>query len=174
MQRTIRWAAVLMVGLWYFGAGTAYAQVSNYRFQAIFVSSFIRQIKWPDRAAADAFVVGVWRDERVANVFRSRLQRPGSRSNIQVKVLLSYDQIKDCSLVFVPVTASVSYRQLRQSISSRSILLVTEDKGATSRGSDINLVVRNNRVAFEINRKGTDAKSLKVSAYLIGLGIVKN
>lgn len=158
------WAVALLAALWLPSPKASAQATKDYKFQAIFVSSFIRQIEWP--AQRGKFVVGVMRDANVTSVFKQRFRRS---ANVEVREVRSYEEIRECSLLFVPVTSSVSYSRIRSAIGSASVLLVTEKEGLIEQGSDINLVYVNNRLGFEINRESMSAKNLTVSAYLTRL-----
>ncbi|GAB4342794.1 MAG: hypothetical protein OHK0038_22750 [Flammeovirgaceae bacterium] len=153
----------------------AKAQTSDYRIQAIFVSSFIKQIQWPASSSTTKkdFVIGVFSSRQVTNILKEKLaniKASGDRK-VTIKQISSETEGHDCDILFVPATSRVNMTTISKEFAEKPVLIVTEKDGMLEKGSDINLTLVNNQPRFQINTSNLDKKNLKTSAYLLRLAL---
>jgi len=72
----------------------------------------------------------------------------------------------------VPVEKSGQIDDVIAKINTQSILVVTEEKGLALKGSDINFIVKDGKLAFELNQASVNKQKLKVSNELTRLAIL--
>ncbi len=136
----------------------AEAQVA--KFKAMFTLNFIRYIGWPETAKQGDFVVGVVRDKELADWLRD--QSAGKKFGFQdvvIKEFRSAEEVVDCQVVYI--SGNVNYAKYAGDIANKvkkETLIITEAEGATTSGSMINFVVRDEKLKFELH-KGNAAKS---------------
>jgi hypothetical protein len=62
--------------------------------------------------------------------------------------------------------------EVMEVINQQSILVVTESEGLGAKGSDINFVVKDGKLAFELNQLSINKQGLRVSNELTRLAIL--
>ena len=83
--------------------------------------------------------------------------------------------IADCHMLYIPKSHSSMLPVALKTVINTHTLIVTDKAGsAKSGGSDINFVVANNKVKFEMNKENVGKHNLKVSAMLTNLAILVN
>mgnify|MGYP003520566319 FL=1 len=75
-------------------------------------------------------------------------------------------------MLFVPVEKSDQIVDVVNKVNTQSILIVTEEKGLAAKGSDINFIVKDGKLAFELNQASVNKQGLKVSNELTRLAIL--
>jgi ABC-type lipoprotein export system ATPase subunit len=72
----------------------------------------------------------------------------------------------------VATTKSDQIAEVMEKINTQSILVVTEDPGLAQKGSDINFITKDGKLAFELNQASVNKQGLKVSIELTRLAIL--
>ena len=138
------------------------------KYKAVFTLNFIRYIGWPDDARQGDFVIGVLNSSSVAKWIKD--QSAGKKFGFQdvvVKEFKSVDEVQDCQVLYVSSRAKFSKIASQvQSKLGKSSLIITEEEGATSLGSMINFVIRDDVLKFEIHNNNASSKGLQISSRL--------
>ena len=130
MKKKFIYSLILIIGLLVVGSVNVHAQTSNYRYQAIFVSSFIKQIQWPSNNQTGEFVIGIMGNRQVANVMSDKLSRQKAKGReIVVKNFTSYNNIESCDLIFIPATTRTNFNTLNAKVGDKPSLIITEKEG---------------------------------------------
>ena len=72
----------------------------------------------------------------------------------------------------MPTSRSAEIAAVMEKINTQSILVVTEEPGLALKGSDINFIVKDGKLAFELNQASVNKQGLKVSNELTRLAIL--
>lgn len=149
----------------------AFAQ--SYRMHSVFIYSFTRYVQWPDSYNQGDFEIMVLGDSPILDELRAMAQakKVGDRS-IKITRISSPSEIRKCNMLFVPVEKSGQIDDVVTKVSNQSILIVTEEKGLGTKGSDINFIVKDGKLAFELNQASVNRQGLKVSNELTRLAIL--
>ena len=149
----------------------AFAQ--NYRMHSVFIYSFTRYVQWPDAYNQGDFEILVLGDSPILDELRAMAQakKVGDRV-IKVTKITSPAEIRKCNMLFVPVEKSDQIDNVVSKVNTQSILIVTEEKGLAAKGSDINFIVKDGKLAFELNQASVNKQGLKVSNELTRLAIL--
>jgi len=91
---------------------------------------------------------------------------------IKVTKINSVSEIKKCNIIFVPSSKSSQLGDVLAKIGTQPILVITEEPGLTAKGSDINFVTKDGKLAFELNQAAISKQNLKVSNELTRLAIL--
>lgn len=160
---------ILLIAIFYSGS---YAQ--NYQLHSVYIYSFIRYVQWPDGETSDDFVIGVIGDspliphlERMAEV-----KKAGTRNIVIKKFTTVNDAESSCDVLFLSKEAGNQLQPLLQKVGSESVLVITEAEGMAREGSCINFVIRDGKLAFELNKAAMERAGLKVSTELSRLAII--
>ena len=142
---------------------------TTYRNQATLIFYFSKYIQWPENTSKGDFVVGVYGDPEVMEDVKAVLSvREIENRKIVVKRFNSVSQIsKECRVVYIAPNKSSSFYRIEDHLKGSNTLLVTEKDGLGTRGSHLNLIIRNKIMKFELNKSSIAESGLKVSSALI-------
>ncbi len=150
--------------LWF---GLLVAQQPKDKVYAVFLLNFARFIEWPKDASTDEFVIGVLDDPPLASELKNvaKLRTIGNQK-IRVKEYQAISQVDFCHILFVPEHESAQVPTIIGMFPYSAMLVVTEKEGLAKAGSNINFLVMNGKIKFELNLRAMRGRGLKVSAEL--------
>jgi YfiR/HmsC-like len=86
--------------------------------------------------------------------------------------LSNLTDIKKCNILFVPADKSAQLSDILTKVGANATLVVTEQNGVGAKGSGINFIEKEGKLAFEINQVALTKQRLKASNELMRFGIV--
>jgi len=146
----------------------------DYVIKAGFIYQFTRFIKWPPQSnSKEKYNICVTGD----NPFGTILQRLEEKHRfkehpLKIKLDVSQDDLQGCHILFVSFSERFNVEQIVEKTKGFPILAVGDTEGFSERGIDINLLVFENKVKFQINKQCLDAKGFKVSSELLDLATI--
>lgn len=145
----------------------------NYKMHTVFIFSFTRYIQWPSAYNSGEFEIIVLGDSPIVEELKAMAQakKVGER-NIKVTRISSPAEIRKCNILFVPATQSAQISEVLSKVTSQSILVVTEEPGLGAKGSNVNFITKDGKLAFELNQDAATRQGLKVSNELSRLAIL--
>lgn len=145
----------------------------NYKLHTLFIFSFTRYVQWPDAYNQGDFEILVLGDSPVIEELRSMAQskKVGDRM-IKVTKINSAAEIRKCNVLFVPDGKSGNLPDVMAKVNTQSILVITEQNGLGVKGSNINFIIKEGKLAFELNQTTVTKQNLKVSNELSRLAIL--
>jgi len=149
------------------------AMAQSYKMHTVFIFSFTRYIQWPDTYNTGDFEILVLGDSPIVEELKSmsQVKKVGDRT-IKVTKINAVSEIRKCSILFVPASKSSQIADILGKVTTQSILVVTEEQGLGVKGSNINFIVKDGKLAFELNQNATVKQGLKVSNELSRLAIL--
>jgi hypothetical protein len=152
-------------------APAANAQV--HKLYPVFIYSFTRYIQWPDQYNTGDFEIIVIGDTPALTELdaMASTKKVGDRK-IKITRIKSITEIRKCNILFIPTSHSKFLKEILQKIQSQSILVITEEPGLASQGSCINFIVKDDKLAFELNQAAMTRFKLKVSNELTRIAIM--
>ena len=145
----------------------------SYKMHTVFIFSFTRYIQWPDPYNGGDFEILVLGDSPIVEELKSMAQvkKVGDRA-IKVTKINAVSEIRKCNILFVPTGQSTQIAEILAKITTQPILVVTEEQGLGAKGSNVNFVSKDGKLAFELNQDATTKQGLKVSNELSRLAIL--
>ena len=145
----------------------------NYKMHTVFIFSFTRYIQWPDAYNGGEFEIMVLGDSPILDELRSMAQakKVGERA-IKITKINSPADIRKCNILFIPSAQSAQIFEVLSKVTTQSILVVTEEPGLGAKGSNVNFVIKDGKLAFELNQGAASKQNLKVSNELSRLAIL--
>ena len=145
----------------------------NYKMHSVFIYSFTRYVQWPDAYNQGDFEIMVLGDSPILEELKTMAQakKVGDRP-IKVTKIKEPSEIRKCNILFVATSRSAEIATVMEKINTQSILVVTEEPGLALKGSDINFIVKDGKLAFELNQASVNKQGLKVSNELTRLAIL--
>lgn len=152
-------------------ASAAFSQ--DYKLHPVYIFSFTKYIIWPDAYKEGDFEIVVLGDSPIVkelNAMASAKKTPDNRKIVVTKIESPTD-IKKCNVLFVPAGRSKVLGDVLSKVGSQSILVITEEEGLGAKGSNINFVIREGKLFFELNQSSMTKQNLKASTELSRLAI---
>ncbi|MBT1701746.1 YfiR family protein [Chryseosolibacter indicus] len=162
--------SVLLV---FFALAATMATAQNHKLHTVFIYSFTRYVIWPDAYNQGDFEILVFGDTPMANALKEMAQskKVGERS-IKITKINSASEIRKCNMVVIPEGKSGILNDVITKVNNQSILIITEEPGMASKGSNINFIERDGKLAFELNQGALTRQNLKVANELSRLAII--
>jgi len=149
----------------------AFAQ--NYKMHSVFIYSFTRYVQWPDTYNQGDFEILVLGDSPILEELKAMAQakKVGDRA-IKITKIKAPSEIRKCNMLFLAAAKSEQIAEVMEKVNTQSILVVSEEAGLGLKGSDINFIVKDGKLAFELNQASVNKQGLKVSNELTRLAIL--
>lgn len=156
-------------------SGTTFAQDDRpmHEVYSMMVFNFIKYVQWPDHDKSGEFVIGVIGNGEMFNTLNAWYggKAKGSKTFV-VKKFNSAAEVSDCHVVFIDKTKSGEFESVKNKVSGKGTLVVTDKNGLGEKGSCINFRTVNDKLRFELNQQAIDASNLKVSGALSSMAIL--
>ncbi len=152
-------------------ASPAYTQ--DYKLHPVYIFSFTKYVIWPDTYKTGDFQILVLGDSPIIkelNTMAGMKKTPDNRKIVVTKIN-SLTDIKKCNVLYVPAGKSKQLADVMATVGTQSILVVTEESGMGARGSNINFIVKDGKLAFEMNQGSMNKQNLKAVSELTRLAI---
>jgi hypothetical protein len=149
----------------------AYAQ--DYKLHPVYIFSFTKYVVWPETYKTGDFQILVLGDSPIIkelNTMAGMKKTPDNRTIVVTKIN-SLADIKKCNVLYVPSGKSKQLGEVMAKVGTQSILVVTEEPGMGVKGSNINFIVKDGKLAFEMNQASMSKQNLKASSELTRLAI---
>jgi hypothetical protein len=150
---------------------TSHAQ--NYKLHSLFIFSFTRYVQWPESHNQGDFEIVVLGDTPLTDELKTMAQakKVGDRP-IKISKINSIGELKKCNILFIPASKSAMIAEVLGKVSAQPVLIVTEETGMGAKGSNINFITKDGKLAFELNQNTLTKQNLKVSNELSRLAIL--
>ncbi|MBS1555632.1 MAG: YfiR family protein [Bacteroidetes bacterium] len=145
----------------------------HYETKKIYVYSFAKMVQWPDDYRQGDFEIAVLGEtpffEQLTDMASKK--KLGERS-IKVVKVGSLAEFKKSHILVLPANQSGALADALKKVGANPTLIVTEQDGFGAKGSDINFVMKDNKLAFELNQATLTKHKLKAANELIRLAIL--
>lgn len=145
----------------------------DYKLHPVYIYSFTKYVIWPDSYKEGDFKILVLGDSPIVKELESMAKAKKTPDNrtIVVTRIGSPSEIQKCNVLFIPVSKSKMLPEIMAKVGDQSILVVTEEEGLGLKGSNINFVVKEGKLAFELNQSTLMKQNLKAASELSRLAI---
>jgi hypothetical protein len=148
---------------------------SEYQIKAAFLFNFVKFVEWPPAAfsgGASPIVIGIlgqnpFHDD-LSQMVRSKTVdgRP-----LEVRQLHSLADAANCHMLFISASERSRLPEIINSLKGTTVLTVGDTDHFTENGGMINLVLKSDKVRFEINKNAATSAGLKISSKLMSLAL---
>jgi hypothetical protein len=145
----------------------------NYQLHSVFIYSFARYIQWPEEASTGDFHILVLGESPILPELNNLAgkKKVGDRT-IQVSRINSTSELRKCNILFIPADNSALLSEVLTKLGDAPTLIVTEQAGLGTKGSNINFILRDGKLAFELNSNSLVKRKLKPSTDLTRIAIL--
>lgn len=146
----------------------------SHKYQSVFIYSFTRYVQWPDTYNQGDFEIMVLGDCPILEELKAMAAAKKVQGDRTIKVtkINSPSEIKKCNIPYVPSAKASQIDGVLSKVGTQSILVITEEPGLGVKGSDINFIIKDGKLAFELNQAAVGKQSLKVSIELTRLAVL--
>jgi hypothetical protein len=150
----------------FFMLAESQGQVAKY--EALYIYNICRLVEWPDGFNGDNFVIAiVGHNLELENTLASMAKtKTIYGKSVLVKKINTPAQAKECHLVFF---SKGTEKQMDSYGSEAKSLFISETMSGIKQGSDINFIVENNRLIFELDNTNLSKKAFVTSGELKNL-----
>ena len=160
----------------------------EYRIKAAFLFNFLGFVDWPEEKMGDRnnpLVIGIIGKDSFGNAFSAVKGKAVKGRRVLVRRFENLDEIErqggdeavqkhlkelgECHMLFICSSESPNAKRLIESLKKCSILIVGDMAHFLEAGGTINLVMRDNKVQFEISLVAAKASKLKIRSQLLRL-----
>ena len=146
------------------------AETSRYDLEAAFVYKFIKFVEWPDSFEDEEFFdVCYTGSGKIKPSIKALVDSEVKDLTLRVKIIENLNDLQNCELLFVDISSKEGRKKYLNYLSGKSVLTVSHFDGFTQEGGMINLILKDNRIHFEINVKSAEESNIKVSSKLLRL-----
>jgi hypothetical protein len=166
MRRSLLAIFILMTAL-------VSARAQGYQTHSLFMYSFTKFILWPETDRLGNFEIVVLGDSPILAELKTMAEKKkaGGR-NIEVNAINDISEFKKCHILFVSQSWSARFADVLNKVGEEPVLIVTEQPGLGTKGSGVNFITKDGKLAFELNQATLAKHRLKASAELARLAIL--
>jgi hypothetical protein len=145
----------------------------THEIHAAMLYNFIKYIQWPNEAEGGDFVVGVVGDENILATLKQWYDgKPKGNKKYVIKKVASTEDATTCQVIYIGKFKNKEFENIKNTISGKSVLTITDGNGMGQKGSCINFKVVDGKLKFELNQSAVSGANLKVSTQLSSMAIL--
>jgi hypothetical protein len=143
----------------------------EYQLKAVFLFYFSQFVDWPPTAFTSPqapLIIGILGDDPFGNLLDEAVR--GERVNnraISVRRFRSIEDVADCHILFIALSAPGQIEEALTKLKGRSILTVSDSDNFSHLGGMIRFVTENNKIRLKINLGAARAAGLTISSKLL-------
>lgn len=130
------------------------------------IFNFCKFVTWPE-SDMDTLVLGVMANPQEQVDFSSIQGKAVNDGHLQVRRILSTDDLAGCQLVYIPKGKDEHLKSAFAAAQAESILTISEIDGFCAKGGIIQLVERRGKLRFFINKEAAGESQLRLSSQLL-------
>jgi hypothetical protein len=154
-------------------AAAASALAREYELKAAFLCNFIAFVEWPENAvpdSGDSFVIGVLGDDPFGQILDEiAAVKAANGTPIVVHRFATIDEYTPCHILFVAASEHHHLPALLETLGDSPVLVVGDTEDFARAGGIVNLIIKENKIRFEINLVAATRAGLKISSKLLRL-----
>jgi hypothetical protein len=171
MKKIVQIVCCLLISL----AFSPVLLAQEYQYHKVYIYNFTKYIQWPTEKQKGDFVIGVVGKSSMIKELETMAQnRMVGAQKIVVKQIEGPSDAEGCHVLFIPANKSGMFTQFKTQLGGKPVLFVTEKNGLSKEGSDINFVLVDGKLKYEMNKSSLDKAGLKVMPDLMKLALQVN
>lgn len=168
-MKRISFAVLVICGF----AASAQTEKPMHEIHAQMIYNFIKYIQWPNDTEPGEFVVGIIGEDDVFNYLKGYYDgKPKGAKKYSIRKLSSAEESAVCSVVYIGKNKSGQFEKIKNTVTGKPVLTITDSFNLGKKGSCINFKVLDGKLKFELNQASVTASTLKVASQLSSMAIV--
>ncbi len=145
----------------------------NYQTYTLYIHGFAKFVQWPEEQKKGDFEILILGESPII----AELQKMADKKKVGDRVIKvikinSMNEFRKGHMLFIPSEHSGQLIDVLTKVGDKSTLVITEQAGQGSKGSDINFITKEGRLAFELNQSALSKHKLKAANELTRLAII--
>jgi hypothetical protein len=137
------------------------------------IYNFIKYIQWPNESEAGELVVGVFGEDDVFNMLKSYYDgKPIRAKKYLIKKIGTAEEASSCSVIYIGKNKAGQFDNVKQAITGKAVLTITDSSNLGKKGSCINFKVIDGKLKFELNQASVTASNLKIATQLSSMAVL--
>jgi YfiR/HmsC-like len=162
------WLTAALLFALAFANGARAEDLPEYRLKAAFVFNFVAFTEWPAETGGTLNVC-VYGADPFGKEIDGLQGKAAAERTIAVQRKAGSESLRDCQAVFIAASAIDHLPRVLDALRGRPVLTIADSPGAMRQGVALNMVVVQNRVAFEVNLQSARSAGLNFSSKLLRL-----
>ncbi|HLZ17236.1 MAG TPA: YfiR family protein, partial [Cyclobacteriaceae bacterium] len=147
-----------------------YAQTTNHQVYAVFVVSIAKYSSWPEADTKDFKIMVLGKSKVYDELTKATANKDIHGKKIIVNQTDDIQNVVDAQIVYLPDGKSNQLGELLKLLSGKSVMIIAEREGLFKKGAHFSFVVLdNNTLRFDINKKESESHQIKISQSLSSL-----
>lgn len=152
-------------------ASRAYAGVvAEYDLKAAFLVNLSLFVEWP-ATVGSPLAICVLGEDPFGSSLKKFDNRLVGRRVVKVRQVAESLAVNDCNMVFVTKSAVASLPQVMQLATAGKMVTIADGPGMAEKGAMINMLLRNDKIRFEVNLNAARKSGVELSSQLLQLAI---
>jgi len=149
-------------------------QLSENQVKAAYLFNFAKFVEWPPSAfssAAAPLVIGVIGKGPFSEAHEALAGRSAKGRKVQVRQFTRIEEVGGCQILFIAGSERQHLKEILKALPASGVLTVSDIKHFCSSGGMIGLVIRGEKVQFEVNVGNAERAGLKLSSQMLKLAL---
>lgn len=162
---------IILVFLFFvLGKISSVAQTTNYQVYSVFVVSIAKYSSWPASDAKEFKITVLGKSKVFDELTKATANKDIQGKKIVVTQTDNIQNIGNTQVVYLPDGESNKINELAKSLAGKPVMIIAEREGLFKRGANFSFVIlENNILRFDINKKEAENCPIKISKSLISL-----
>ena len=156
-------------------AGSAeVGQISENQVKAAYLFNFAKFVEWPASAfpgAGAPLTIGIIGKGPLGEAQEALTGRLAKGRRVQVRQFSRAEEVAGCQILYIAGSEKQHLREILRALPPSGVLTVSDIKHFCSQGGMIGLVVRGEKIQFEINIGNAERAGLKLSSQMLKLAV---
>lgn len=144
----------------------------EYSVKAAFVYNFLKYVEWPSNGgckAPESLKLGILGINQFGDSFNKFKGKPIASCFLEISEISGSQSLDKFQAVFISGSEKAGLQEKLAELNPLPVLTIGDSPGFMQAGVMINLIQRDDKLAFEINMKAAKAAGLKISSQLLKL-----
>jgi hypothetical protein len=137
--------------------------------KAAYLCRFTQYVEWPTMPKAPLTIAVMDAPEVAAELSKLLASHPLQNATMRVRAIHSSSEIAEANVLYVGPEPSDRLRSILGAVSSRPLLVVTDNPEGLSLGSTINFLKVDKHIRFEVSTGAAQRSRLRVSSELLAV-----
>lgn len=150
-------------------AGAAFADgLPEYQLKSEFIYNFAAFVDWPDRMG-QSLMLCVAAPQVEMKYFSALEGKPVGNMKVAVRHLDKGESAGTCHILFVSEPESAGFSDWLPEVGGKQVLTVSESEKWLKKGVMVNLLLRENRIVFDVNIAAASDAGMVINSRLLRL-----
>jgi hypothetical protein len=153
-----------------FFVAKSYAQTTNHQVYAVFVMSIAKYSSWPETDAKDFKITVLGKSKVFDELIKATANKDVRGKKVAVTQTEDIQSIGDPQIIYLSDGKSSQLAELQKVYAGKPVMIIAEREGLFKKGASFSFVVLdNNTLRFDLNKKESEAHQIKISQSLSSL-----